>query len=66
MYMRGPKRGQLRYARIATRKWNGKMVEKDGIMIPQTKWTGPAVRTTKIAEVLRGKNTWIAMDRWLA
>ena len=42
------------------------MVEKDGMMVPQTKWTGPAVRTTKITEVLRGKNTWIAMDRWLA
>ena len=66
MYMRGPKRGQLRYARIATRKWNGKMVEKDGIMVPQTKWTGPAVRTTKITEVLRGKNTFIPIRKWLA
>tara|TARA_R100001530_G_scaffold87193_1_gene60723 strand:- start:791 stop:1084 length:294 start_codon:yes stop_codon:yes gene_type:complete len=66
MYKRGPKKGQLKYARIATIHWTGKMVEKDGIMVPQTRWTGPARRTTKITEVLKGKNTMVPMEKWLA
>ena len=66
MYTRGPKKGQLRYARIATREYTGKMVEKDGFIVQKTRWTGPCRRTDTIYEVLRGKNTWIPIDRWLA
>ena len=66
LYSRGPKKGQLRYARITTLKWTGKMVEgSNGLMVPLSRWTGPCRRTTKIYEVLRGKNTWIPMRKWL-
>mgnify|MGYP003151724320 CR=1 FL=1 len=67
LYTRGPNKGQLRYARIATPKWTGKMVEaSNGLMTPQSKWTGPCRRTTKIYEVLKGKNTWVKLKKWLA
>tara|TARA_R100000458_G_scaffold15317_1_gene13033 strand:- start:1 stop:294 length:294 start_codon:yes stop_codon:yes gene_type:complete len=66
LYTRGPKKGQLKYARIVTPIWTGKMVERDGMMIPQTRWSGPTRRTTKITEVLKGKNTWVPMKEWIA
>ena len=68
LYMRGPKKGQLKYARIATRE---PVLNKDGSMrigkngYVKTRWTGPCRRTDTIYEVLRGKNTWIPIDRWL-
>ena len=68
LYARGPNKGQLRYARIATSvpaynrdgspKW-----DKDGLRVHR--WTGPCRRTTKIFRVLKGKNTWIKFKEWL-
>ena len=70
LYTRGPKKGQLKYARISTRKT---LYNKDGSMkidkntgFVKTNWTGPCRRTTKIFEVLKGKNTWVPLERWLA
>ena len=66
LYKQGSKKGQLKYARIATLKWTGKMVESpNGLMAPQNRWTGPCRRTTKIYEVLRGKNTWVKLKKWI-
>ena len=69
LYMRGHKKGQLNYARISTRET---VYNKDGTCkfdkhgYVKTRWTGPCRRTDTIYEVLRGKNTWIPIDRWLA
>ena len=69
LYTRGPKKGKLRYARISTRQT---IYNKDGSMkigkngYVKTKWTGPCRRTTKIYEVLKGKNTWVPLEKWLA
>ena len=58
LYMRGPKKGQLKYARIATRE---PVLNKDGSMrigkngYVKTRWTGPCRRTDTIYEVLRFK-----------
>ena len=66
LYKQGSKKGQLKYARITTSKWTGKMVERsNGLMTPQSRWTGPCRRTTKIYEVLRGKNTWVKLKKWI-
>ena len=65
MYTRGPKKGQLRYARISTTHWTGKMVEKNGFMVPQTRWTGPCRRTDTIYEVLVGKKKLVPLEKWL-
>ena len=93
LYMRGPKKGQLNYARISTLKaaynrdgtpkWKKASCHcrptkfqpdkcKDITKCPCPlagriyRWTGPCRRTDTIYEVLRGKNTWIPIDRWLA
>ena len=66
LYKQGSKKGQLKYARITTSKWTGKMVERsNGLMTPQSRWTGPCRRTSKIYEVLRGKNTWVKLEVWI-
>ena len=65
LYMRGPKKGQLKYARISTTHWTGKMVEKDGVMITQTRWTGPCRRTDTIYQVLVGKTRFVPLERWV-
>ena len=65
LYMRGPKKGQLKYERISTKHWTGKMVERDGFMVPQTRWTGPCRRTDTIYQVLVGKTGFVPLERWL-
>jgi len=65
MYTRGPKKGQLRYARIATREYTGKMVERNGFIIQKTRWTGPCRRTDTIYEVLVGKKKVVPVEKWL-
>ena len=67
LYTRGPNKGQLKYARVATSKYvldkNGKIKFKNGESV--TRWTGPCRRTTKIFRVLKGKNTWVKLKDWL-
>tara|TARA_R100001530_G_scaffold135124_2_gene111556 strand:- start:254 stop:571 length:318 start_codon:yes stop_codon:yes gene_type:complete len=67
LYKIGPNKGQVKQIKIATRKDvllpNGKYKFKDGSIV--SKWNGPSKTTTKIFEVLKGKNTWIKFEDWV-
>jgi hypothetical protein len=68
LYKIGPNKGQIKQIRIATRKDlmlpNGRYkITPDGMIA--SNWTGPAKTTTKIFQVLKGKNTWIDFEDWV-